>query len=239
MAWALIAVAVALLAFFIVDDIREFARFKALDDTVARQRRFRLWVAKSFVLFTGYTLAALLLIGRFDALWSLPPEFARLGDALPPSPLILIIAGAVLAGSLLGAVIATRASAAEPGSLPYAAMLPRNAAERWHAALISLNAGVSEELFFRLALPLLVTVATGGAIGAIGGFVASMLLFGMAHAYQGIAGVVGTGLASLLFTILYVGSGSLLLPIAVHVVIDLNGMILRPWLARRADRPNS
>jgi membrane protease YdiL (CAAX protease family) len=58
-------------------------------------------------------------------------------------------------------------------------------------------------------------------------------MFGLGHAYQGAAGIVRTGIVGLLFAGAYVGTGSLLAPMLLHVVIDAtSGMIaylaLRP-----------
>jgi membrane protease YdiL (CAAX protease family) len=61
-------------------------------------------------------------------------------------------------------------------------------------------------------------------------------MFGLGHAYQGAAGIVKTGIVGLLMAGAYVGTGSLLAPMLLHVVIDLtSGMVaylaLRPVTA--------
>ena len=91
--------------------------------------------------------------------------------------------------------------------------------------LLSLVAGVAEELFFRLALPLLVALATGSALA---GFILSALLFAAAHRYQGKAGVIATGAMGVAFAVLYLASGALWLAIAAHIVVDLNSLVIRP-----------
>jgi uncharacterized protein len=50
--------------------------------------------------------------------------------------------------------------------------------------------------------------------------------FGLAHFYQGATGMIGTAFAGVLFTFLYVQSGSLLLPILMHILIDLRWVLL-------------
>jgi membrane protease YdiL (CAAX protease family) len=46
-------------------------------------------------------------------------------------------------------------------------------------------------------------------------------IFGLAHAYQGITGVILAALAGALFCALYIATGSLLVPMVLHVVVDL------------------
>ena len=52
------------------------------------------------------------------------------------------------------------------------------------------------------------------------------VLFGLAHSYQGIAGMVLTAFAGLLFCGLYVATGSLLFPILLHILVDVRFAIL-------------
>nr|WP_240942262.1 CPBP family intramembrane glutamic endopeptidase [Planosporangium thailandense] len=105
-------------------------------------------------------------------------------------------------------------------------MLPRTRAERWHALAVAVGAGVSEELAFRGLL-----IATGVALFGVSPYVAAaalIVLFGVAHLYQGVGGMVGTALVGALLTGLYLASGSLLLPIVLHVVIDIRSLLLVP-----------
>ena len=78
---------------------------------------------------------------------------------------------------------------------------------------------------FRLAVPALVFGATGSAIAAV---VVSVLLFGLLHVYQGVAGVVGTTLIGGLLFVSYVTTGSILVPIVLHVLFDLRSLVLIP-----------
>ncbi|MEJ7704018.1 MAG: CPBP family intramembrane glutamic endopeptidase [Geodermatophilaceae bacterium] len=47
------------------------------------------------------------------------------------------------------------------------------------------------------------------------------MAFGLAHLYQGRGGVVTTSVLGALLTFLYVGTGTLLVPMLVHAAIDL------------------
>jgi uncharacterized protein len=98
-------------------------------------------------------------------------------------------------------------------------VLPRSPAEYRFFLAVSLTAGICEELLYRgyllaVASPFL---TPGVAV------VAGSLTFGAAHAYQGRRGMLKTALAGLLFSLVYVWTGSLLWPIVLHVVTDITG----------------
>ena len=63
----------------------------------------------------------------------------------------------------------------------------------------------------------------------------SSVIFGLMHAYQGLAGVIRTAATGLLLAGVFVASGSLLLSIILHVIIDAYAGALS-WLARRGRR---
>jgi membrane protease YdiL (CAAX protease family) len=50
--------------------------------------------------------------------------------------------------------------------------------------------------------------------------------FGLAHAYQGVGGVLSTGVLGAVLAALYLGTGSLLLPVVLHAVIDLRFLLV-------------
>ena len=110
-------------------------------------------------------------------------------------------------------------------------LMPRNAAETLWTGLLSLNAGVGEELFFRLTLPLLIALATGNALAGLAG---AGLVFGLAHVYQGWVGVAATTVVGFVFTGLYLWSGGLAAPMAAHAGLDLMALVVRPTLTRMA-----
>ncbi|MFT3978691.1 MAG: CPBP family intramembrane metalloprotease, partial [Sphingomonas bacterium] len=104
-------------------------------------------------------------------------------------------------------------------------LLPRTRADLGWGVILSLVAGVGEELFFRLAVPLLLALATGSALA---GFLLSAVMFAAAHRYQGRAGVIATGAMGVVFSLLYLSSGALWLAIAAHIVVDINSLVIRP-----------
>jgi membrane protease YdiL (CAAX protease family) len=104
------------------------------------------------------------------------------------------------------------------------ALVPVSAAERRWFALVSLGAGVSEEIVFRGFLFFYLATFTNFSSTQI--IVASSLLFGFCHIYQGWFGVLGTSLAGFCLAFLYAGTGSLLVPIVVHAALDLRLLLI-------------
>ena len=58
-------------------------------------------------------------------------------------------------------------------------------------------------------------------MGGVALILAAAVMFGLAHAYQGITGMVATGLAGAVFCVLYVRTGSLTAPILLHMLVDV------------------
>ena len=90
------------------------------------------------------------------------------------------------------------------------------------------EAAFIEEMFFRgYLLNRLTDLAGRQRLGVTIALVGSALIFGAAHAYQGITGVVDTALAGLLLGLLYLlARRNLWLPILVHGIIDTLGFLL-------------
>jgi membrane protease YdiL (CAAX protease family) len=146
----------------------------------------------------------------------------------------LLMLGTLVVGALIGMVIRSRLlrrpfpSREQKLLGDIAPLLPRNADERKWTALLSVNAGLGEELFFRLMLPLLIIQVTGNAIFA---FAAAGLIFGLVHFYQGWVGVAATTVAGFLFTAVYLASGILWIAVLLHALMNLNSLWLQPLLA--------
>ncbi len=202
-----------------------------------RERRAKLLrlVRAQILRFALPALVVIALLGRWDALWVVPPEFLPavhwLGNsgAFSAQAAAIFIAGPVVGMAVHGALILLRRS---PGRLwmlgDYSSLIARPGEVPLGIAL-SAAAGVCEELFFRLALPLLLA----GEIGALPAFVVSAILFGAAHRYQGWTGGAATVLVGVLLTCVYLLSGSLLVAMAVHALINVNGLVVLPALRRR------
>ena len=95
-------------------------------------------------------------------------------------------------------------------------------------ALVSVLAGVGEEMLFRGVIQPAVAEAVGGGWGIAVGLAASALLFGLAHpitpAYALLAGLIGLYLGGV-----WLVSGNLLVPVVAHAGYDFVALI---WLIR-------
>ena len=240
-ATALLLLYLLALTWLVRTDIADYAAFKLLASTTDRQRRFRVWIAKAFLFFAGGALIALALLGRWHALYTLPPEFETLARAIrstaPPHALLSAgflggLLGGVLARIAIGALASKALGAKKKTTMVVGdvqPLMPRNGAEIAHSLLFAANAGFSEELFFRLLLPLLIAVTLGDALAA---FLAAAIIFGLVHIYQGWVGVVATTILGLLLSALYLGTGSIWIAIVAHASLDVINLVVRPTLAR-------
>jgi membrane protease YdiL (CAAX protease family) len=240
----LLVVSVVMLWWFVRNDAAEYAAFKQLTDTAGRQRCYRIWVLKSFLCFFGTSIVCLLILRARPSLITLPAEFipvaARLGAVMPTTAvldksfLIGIAIGAMVIGILLGVLMAKKLQTSHATLGDIEPLMPRNRAETGWAALLSINAGLSEECFFRLLLPLLLTSLLHNPLWA---FAIATVLFGLVHLYQGVAGVVMTTLVGVVMAGLYLWTGDLWVAIAVHAGLDLFGLVVRPTFMRLLHRP--
>ncbi len=84
------------------------------------------------------------------------------------------------------------------------------------------TAGFGEEAIWRGFVMGRVARLFGGARGAwIVALVATSVVFGLLHAYQGVTGMVLTGFAGLVLGVLYLGTGrNLWLPVLTHALAD-------------------
>jgi membrane protease YdiL (CAAX protease family) len=113
----------------------------------------------------------------------------------------------------------------EPAVHATLALLPRTTAERRLFTLVGVTAGVCEEWLYR-GFFLAVVAAVGGGLPAPVLVAVGALAFGLAHAYQGVAGIVTTGVLGGVMAGLYLGTGSLLVPVLLHAVIDLRFLLV-------------
>jgi len=209
-----------------------------------RIARYRRWMRRAPLAFGATSLAALLASQQLQALATPPTAFApaatlarRLaGFGGNVADLQLAVLGGFGGGVLLGMVIAWRRKRRGKRQLvagDLERIMPRTSGELVWTAALGIVAGVVEELFFRLALPLFATLATGDVWI---GLTLALAAFAYAHRYQGRVGMVFSTLAGGLFAILYLATGSLGFTMLVHALLNLNGLVLRPALIGPAPR---
>ena len=105
------------------------------------------------------------------------------------------------------------------------AVIPSSPTEaRWFAWLASSGA-IQEELLYRAFLfYYLGTHFPDLSVWMI--ILISSAVFGLGHLYQGVKGILLTGLAGVLVAGLYVASGNLILPILLHALLNLRILFL-------------
>jgi membrane protease YdiL (CAAX protease family) len=114
---------------------------------------------------------------------------------------------------------------AEPPGQATVALLPRSRSERHLFALVGVTAGICEEWLYRGFL-LAVVAALAPGLPTLGLVVVAAVAFGLAHAYQGVSGVVSTGVLGGVLAAVYLQTGSLLLPVLLHAAIDLRFLLV-------------
>ncbi len=236
-------VQLALLALFLVvavllvvraanRDRRDYRRFKRLTSTRERQKVFAKWLRESFLLNGGIAAAVLL------ASWNFIAPASR--SALAWAPLrwlhhtlsggvglaVGIGVAVVVAVLLVVPVFALRRQVTElPAVGDITALLPRTRGELRYGAGLSINAGVVEELLFRLGMPALLFGITGNGVVA---FLVASVLFGLLHVYQKFWGVLGATILGVVFSLVYLLTGSIWVVIVAHALVDLRSLILLP-----------
>ena len=193
------------------------------------------WIVRATIGFVLPALAGLAILGRWDALWVLPPEFAPISALLPrldPAD----IGPAMALGLPFGIAIVwgrIRWLRHRGRPLPISMVVPAPLAARkramiWPALVTALVTGWAEEIAFRLFLPLTATLAMGSAWA---GFILATAAFVFLHRYQSWFGRIGVLLTAIVLTALYLATGALWFVIALHATIDVIALAVRPWLA--------
>jgi membrane protease YdiL (CAAX protease family) len=156
-------------------------------------------------------------LGRGPAELGLIPRaglWAWLGYAVAALICLLLV---IQTRSLIGNTAGLEAQRDAIGSLLI--LMPHDERERRAFDLVSLTAGVCEELLFRGFLTAYLMAAFGAPLWAA--IVISSLAFGFAHLYQGPRGMLRVGVIGLIWGILYGLTGSLYAPMVAHAVMDM------------------
>lgn len=235
----ILAFGVAMVVLQILQDRRTFPRFKAMTETAPRQATMRYWLIDSAIRYGIAGVLALFLLGRSDTVVSMPADVAVARDHLLTSigldpagarEMTMGMAAAIVVGMVAGAFIPLLQKKKAKGPVvigDIAALLPRNRQEVGWMAAMSINAGVSEEIFFRLAMPFAAFALWPDARVA---FLIAAILFGAVHAYQGVVGILATFVVGVLLTFIYLATGQIWLAIVLHALMDLRTLVLVPLL---------
>lgn len=144
--------------------------------------------------------------------------------------MIIALAVGGTTGSLVAMFMARRRGTPPPMIGDIAAMLPTTVVERGYFILLSFAAGIFEEIVWRgMVVFAVYAVAPDAAI--YWPIAISAVVFGFAHVYQGKRGVLATTFLGAVLCWMYLYSGSLLLPMVLHVLIDVRAGFARPLRA--------
>jgi hypothetical protein len=202
---------------------RGFLRRSQADPARAR---VWLWSAWMIMLWT--------LVAAGVGLWMLKGRsWASLGLIIPHGWRLLVAIGMVMLPVLNSARTVTKVMRSKRPKLVKMhdhseKMAPHTGSELGWFVALSLSAGFCEEFLFRGYL----IWAFQPVVGLWGAAAFSVVVFAAAHAYQGIKGVLATGVVGILLTVVVLVFKSLLPAIALHAFVDI-GQGLVAWLVLR------
>lgn len=211
-----------------------------------RTTRERLWAAAEFALGSGIVMAANLtdLVPVNETPWlvamawaSLRFRRARWKDAGLRRPVgwgrtlgLALLLGALyqLTSEYVTEPLLQRLTGAPIGLEDFRWLAGNLPAALGMLLVVWILAAFGEEIAYRGFLLERAATAFGGqSAGYAIGLAATSVLFGVAHYYQGPAGVIGSMLTGLFFGALYLASGrNLWLPILTHGISDTIGLVL-------------
>jgi len=211
---------------------RKFRKKLASGDPIARTEAYQGTLARKWI------LTAFVLLLAFAG----PISMDALGLTAPRS----WIESTRTLGMLLGAIAVSIVIFRYRGEWQFrqlqkmvGAMLPISTRERFWFAAVGISAGISEELLYRGFL-FWYFWAYFPRLDWWVDLAICCFAFGLAHLYQGWRGVTGNAALGFCFGLLYVGSGSLFVPVVVHAAVDLRLLaILTPERRRRLVEANA
>jgi membrane protease YdiL (CAAX protease family) len=169
-------------------------------------------------LFAAAALAMWSADGRsMSALGLVPPTGWRLGASFGVAIAILALAALQLRSVAAATPEQRQALGARLGRV--GEILPRTRADHRWFMVLSLTAGVCEELLYRGFLIWVLRASMGLPAAAVLG----VILFGAGHAYQGTSGLIKATAAGAVMTLIVLGTGWLIPAMIVHAVLDASG----------------
>lgn len=170
--------------------------------------------------------------------WRLDRPFPKLGLAFKPGPaaiaaaIVCVLIVAYMNGQMrVVAKLSPEKLAHVRDALAHmAAVLPHTLGEYRVFLAVSATAGICEELLYRGYF----FAVVGPLISIPSALLASAIVFGLGHLYQGRRGFVKTLFAGIFFGLVYVTTGSLLWPVLIHMLLDIQGGTLGYRVLRRS-----
>lgn len=185
----------------------------------ARMHRYSRSIALECVLIAG----ALIVVGTGTG-----PRLSDVGIGWPRvshghAPFTIV--GALGVVGSIGVLIvlrqlATQRPIAMSGPPAITQLAPTDDSERRRFGLLVVTSGLGEELAYRGVL-LGVFAAIAPGIAPARAVVVAALVTALAHAYQGVSGMLTNGVVGGCLAVVYLGTASLLLPVLLHIALDL------------------
>jgi membrane protease YdiL (CAAX protease family) len=201
---------------------------KTSADPHVKRRYYRitsvaLWISSAVACLAvgGYTPLSRVARMSGDALWL--PGGGRGADFVQGAIIGMLVV--LLLPAALALWIPRFRTRAAKAFRPLAFFLPTTPNERAWWAIVSVSAGVCEEIIFRGFL-LFYLHTSPWHLSLAWALVVASAIFGLQHLYQGVAGVAQTTVMGAVFGIIFLLTGNLLIPMLLHTVIDLRVLLL-------------
>ena len=201
-----------------------FLRRTQSDPGPARVWLWSAWMSELWMLVAAGLALWLIEARDWGSLRLITPHGWRLWGSIG-----LVLAFAMIYGrTVLRIARSTRRKRVRLGNPHVERLSPRTRSELGWWVALSLSAGFCEEFVFRGYL----IWAFQPMLGLWGAAAFSVVVFAVAHAYQGGKGILGAGIVGILLTLVVLISGSLLPAMALHALVDV-GSGLVAWLVLR------
>jgi membrane protease YdiL (CAAX protease family) len=213
-------------------DYFEFKRLKVSTHPDAKVRFYRK------TLIAQWLIAAMVLLAVGRGIFYAPPGWTWMHLAMAKTLAITFAVGLIFAlAAPIAALKKTKGRAAiRKAFAKLMFFLPDQPGQYGVFAALCVTAGICEEWICRGFLfryfgawpPVAGAMPHGTAwpLGLTAAFILSAVIFGANHFYQGVTGVVQTAVLGAVFGLLYLWTGSLLVPMIVHALVDLRALIL-------------
>ena len=193
--------------------------------------RARLWLWSRWMIMLWALVAAGVALWLFEGrAWGTLRLVMPLGWRLWGS-IALVSTVAISYARTVAKIARSKAKRIKMGNPHVEKLAPHTRSELTWWVAVSLSAGVCEEFVFRGYL----IWAFQPLLGLWGAALFSLVAFALAHAYQGAKGILATGAAGSLLTVVVLVSGSLFPAMIVHALVDI-GSGLVAWFALRKAR---
>lgn len=198
-------------------DRRETARLKSTTDPRARMMSYGKTIAWQLI-----AVMVLLATTNFATLYHSPIPSTVLGrDARHlVIPICIGLGMGVLIPVLLSLFSPRHRDGLAKQLEPIAFFLPRTASEKLLFAAMCVVVGICEEVIFRGFLIRYIATLPIHA-GWLAATIGAAVIFGIDHGYQGWIGILTTTCLAVVFTVVFVASGTLLVPMIGHALLDL------------------